>query len=690
MSYIGQAHLRTTLRVRYLTLVVLIGASIVSLMAVSAAAADVTVSDCAQLQTTLTKAKPGEVITLAALCTASNSGAAKGSFTLPAVADLTIQGQSGTTAGFEGTSAKDSALEGTGNGLVLRNLVVENYSLNERSAVTLHPSEGALPKIESDRFIDDVQTDTSGFVARGGALYLFAVNSTCPYTASLSITSSLFHGDQIIDTSTHAPSDQGGAVYAEIICNSASVSAPVDFATLTGNTFTNDGISTPAGGQAFGGGLFLGNSSLGETPVSVTQSEDTFEGDVITSTTPTSVYGGGGEWAPSVDLTSTDDRFVENSLPGPRGASAASEGAGLGVITATCAGTATASAVLNNAVLAANTIGAPSEGGQSEGAGIYTGCFPIQSNGHFHLTLNDSTVAGNQAPGGIAGVDGEDTDQLALANSIVTSPSGQADIGGFRTASGGSLTSSFSNVCVPDTSTVLPGEGNICADPLLVSAETGDVHETSVSPTIDAGSNALVPGGLSIDAFGTTRVLAGHTGCGVSFPAVVDMGAAELQPSQPSCPPPVQKSAPPAPGLTHFVSLKTSSTGAALRLSCSSTDGLGCSGTIFITSDETLQGKKVIAVSARHTTKAPVRLGQASFSLPAGATATIQVRLTSTARALLRRFHSISAFVLANEAGPNNAQFIFLLHGVRFSEPKHKAHKPKKHKPRRPQHSKHR
>ncbi len=172
VGYIGQAHLRTTPRPRYLVLAVLVGMLIASLTAASAAmASDVTVSNCAKLQPILNAAEAGEVITLAALCTASNSGTSKGSFRLPPnkVADITIEGQSGMTAGFEGTGVGHSALEGTGNGLVLRNLVVENYAHNEKSAVTLNPNEGALPVIESDRFIDDVQTNTSGN-PRGGAL----------------------------------------------------------------------------------------------------------------------------------------------------------------------------------------------------------------------------------------------------------------------------------------------------------------------------------------------------------------------------------------------------------------------------------------------------------------------------------------------------------------------------------------
>lgn len=142
-------------------------------------------------------------------------------------------------------------------------------------------------------------------------------------------------------------------------------------------------------------------------------------------------------------------------------------------------------------------------------------------------------------------------------------------------------------------------------------------------------------------------------------------------------PAPVQQQQTPAPGdpvlgLTHFVSLKTSSTGAALRLSCSSSDGQGCSGAIFITSDETLQGKKVIAVgTSNNRTKMSVRIGQGSFSLAAGATATFQIKLNSTGLQLLRHFHTISAWVLANEAMANNSgPVIFLLHEALFESKK--------------------
>jgi len=673
MGYIGQAHLRTTQRPRYLALAVLVGMLIASLLAASAASAsDITVSNCAKLQPILNAAEEGEVITLAALCTKSNSGTAEGVFRLPSnVVDLTIEGQSGMTAGFDGTGVEGGALEGTGNGLVLRHLVVENYSLNEESAVTLYPGEGALPVIESDRFVDDTNS-TSNNSSRGGALHISASNGTCAYTAPLSVTDSLFQGDRIVDTSTEEHNrDLGGAAYAEIHCNSAST--PIDFATLSGNTFAEDAIGTRAGGEAVGGALYLANSSHAEVNVSAEQTDNVFEHDSIASSSPTGAYGGGGEWAPSLELSSTGDRYTGNSLPAPLGATASSQGAGLGVTSATCSEKATPSAALNDAVFAANTIGPASEGGESAGA-VYAACEPPEPHGHFHLSLNDSTVAGNQAPDGISGIDGEDGDQLVLDNSIVTSPAGQAGIGGFRPTSDGSLTSLFSDACAPSTSmrTPLPGAGNICANPLLAGEETGDVQETPSSPTIDAGSNALVPAGLTTDAFGDPRILAGHAGCAQSFPAVVDMGADELTPAAPSCPAPLAPR-PPVPGLTHYISRKVGPTGVALTLSCASTDGLGCSGTIFLTADETLQGKKVIAVGASHRTRASVRLGQASFTLAAGATATFQVKLNSTGLKLLRHFHAISAFVLANEASPTSTPFIFLLDGVRFSEPqKHK------------------
>jgi hypothetical protein len=52
------------------------------------------------------------------------------------------------------------------------------------------------------------------------------------------------------------------------------------------------------------------------------------------------------------------------------------------------------------------------------------------------------------------------------------------------------------------------------------------------------------------------------------------------------------------------------------------------------------------------------------------------VKLNSSGLKLLHHFHAFSAWVLANEAMPSGSQAIFLLHSVRFSEPREK-HKSK-------------
>src|SRR2546423_920982 len=83
---------------------------------------------------------------------------------------------------------------------------------------------------------------------------------------------------------------------------------------------------------------------------------------------------------------------------------------------------------------------------------------------------------------------GEPGDQLTLQNSILNGDSDGGELTGF-TGAGGSVTASYSDLC--NGSSPFAGTGNICANPALASPATGDVHETSSSPTIDAGSNAL-------------------------------------------------------------------------------------------------------------------------------------------------------------------------------------------------------
>ncbi len=426
------------------------------------------------------------------------------------------------------------------------------------------------------------------------------------------------------------------------------------------------------------------------------QAHNTFVGNAVEATELSSdklAAGGGGEWVYGVDVQSTADIFSDNEVTVDEGEPP--EGGGLGVL-----GTSTheehpqlASFTGIDDLFLSNSIAPGGWGGA-----IYTGfqnagCQPVETcTGSTTLVLDDSTVYANEVKAGAGSQGGalwgSPNDSLTVANSIIFGNSPQPEVWGYATGAG-APSFKYSDVCAESGGPLVPaGEGNICANPQL----NANGEETASSPTIDAGSNALVPNGLTTDAFGDPRIFAGHASCSQSYPAIVNMGADELTPSQPSCPAPVALR-PPALGLTHFVSLEYSATGIALRLSCASSDGLGCSGTIFASADETLRGKRVVAVGGSNRTEVPVRIAQASFSLPAGASATFQVKLNQTGLELLHKFHAFSAWVLANEAMVNSNPVIFLLHEARFSEPTHKKHKKhkkkhasKKHASRHPKH----
>jgi hypothetical protein len=635
-------------------------------------------AECSNLQTKITevaketKQGEGDVIVLNGLCDASNLKSSTGVM-LPAGSSFSIEGAPGTASGFDGTGVTGGPLLGNDPSTEAGAMTLSHLTFQHAKGVSALSIRASRVTLSDDSFLENEEqggSEHAAFVDVGRS------PANCPPTTgppAITLTDSTFSRNKLALGNN---AGGGAGAWLEDTCEpSRNV--------LEGNIF--EGNTLEASGTAktvevTGGGLQFVGAKKQPTPVS--QSGNVFDSNGIVATSPAEGnYGGGGEWLQDASLSSVGDRFSRNTIAGTNSEVEPtwSWGAGIGIdnFDLDCSA-ALPESTLEDAVVTGNAIG-PGYTEALGGGGIYVGCA--------HLRVLDSTFTLNTAPAG-AGIEGESNDQLELANSIVAEDSGGNEIAGFNEpAAGGSLIATYSDVCsYAGSSEPLPGAGNICANPLL--ADNGepvsfDVHETASSPTIDAGSNALVPDGLTTDFYGTPRILAGYAGCSQSFPAVVDMGAAELQPAQPSCPAAVQqqtKAAPPAPGLTHFVSLGLSSTGIALRLSCTSTDGQGCSGTIYVTSNETLRGKKVVAVGTSGRAKTPVRIAQASFSLPAGATATFHVKLNSTGLELLRKFHAYSAWVLANEAMPNDSQVIFLLHDARFSESKQKPKKSKKHK----------
>jgi hypothetical protein len=663
--------------------------------AASAGAATIP-AECSNLQSTIDhvvavepKDGEGDVIALNGLCDATNLKSSTG-VTLPAGSNFSIEGKLGTTSGFDGAGIAGPLLSNAtsteAGAMTISHLTFEHAK--DFSALSIRASRVTL---SGDSFLENEEQGASEHAA-------FVEIGPCPPTGTpaITITGSTFSSNKLILGNNKGG---GAGAWLEDACDSRNV---LEGNTFEGNTLEAENTDAAEELEVTGGGLqFVGGKTQ---PASVSQRANVFDSNRIVApeTAALGDYGGGGEWLADASLLSVDDRFSRNDLAGTRvegpDSSAWSWGAGLGLDNRNlaCNGAELTESTLEDAVVVGNAIGSGTKIDLG-GGGIWVSCS--------HLRVLNSTVTLNTAPYG-AGIEGEAYDQLELANSIVAEDSPGEEIAGFAESEGGSLTASFSDVCATaGSSEPLPGAGNICANPLLTdngNPVSFDVHETASSPTIDAGSNALVPSGLTTDFFGMPRILAGRTGCMGSFPAMVDMGAAELQPAVPSCPETAQEQTPatgpatsntgltasapatdptvdkqaPAPGLTHFVSLKLSSTGVSLRLSCSSADGKGCSGAIYVTSNETLQGKKVVAVGASNRTKAPVRIGQASFSMAAGATVTYQVKLNSTGLTLLRHFHAFSAWVLANEVMPSDSQVIFFLHDARFSEPKQK-HKPK-------------
>jgi hypothetical protein len=624
----------------------------------SAASAATVATDCTNFGPTLSAAAGtnGETIVLTGLCTGANAH-----FALPSTAtNLTIEGASSGVNGFDGTGVTNSALSGLNmDGLTLRNLTFENYSLTTNGAVNLLLSgSGALPTIDSDRFINNSLT-TTFFSLQAAGLQILVFGSACPLTpGSLTITNSTFSGNMTTTSDTLASDPTfGGGAGVQFVCTPPNTANLV----VTGNTFSGNSIHT-AGSAAFGAGLYAGNGS--NQQLTAQQSGNVFQGNSIVSTavTPTS-YNGAGEWVGTINLTSTGDEFIGNALPGPSGASASSEGAGFGVVRGSCGGTpaADSTATATNLVAVDNTIGAPSSGGSVEGAGVYAGvvaCGPTQGTGGFHLTLINSTVSGNSGPGGAAGIDGESTDVLTLQNSIVNGDTGagSSEIGGF----GGGITATHSDLC--NGSSPLAGTGNICADPKLAGVASGDVHETSASPTIDAGSNALVPSGVTTDFYGQNRIV-GTTQAG----AIVDIGAAEDQTA--FVPPPS------GPGKVGISGETTIPGGFKVNITCTGAATQSCNGNAIATTTETLQGSKVIAIAAsvkRH--KRVVTVARATYKLTGGQRITLKVKLNRKGKRLLKRFGKLPVIVKITQLNTAGQQAT-ISHKKLTIKPRHKKHR---------------
>ena len=241
----------------------------------------------------------------------------------------------------------------------MRNLTFENFSLTDgssggSSAVTLQLGSGALPVIDHDSFVNNTHTSTS--TPAGAGLDVVGLSSSCPYTGSLTVRNSLFSGNEATTSSNDNAASIGATGAGASIALVCGTSATANLV-ITGNTFSQNSIQT-AGVAAYGAGLYVANADNGQ--LTATQSGNVFEPNSIANTGSVSTtFNGGGEWLASVNLTSSADAYIGNSLPGP-GAGSASEGAGLGVVRSSCgSSTVTTTATATDLVAAGNSIGTP-------------------------------------------------------------------------------------------------------------------------------------------------------------------------------------------------------------------------------------------------------------------------------------------------------------------------------------------
>lgn len=493
-----------------------------------AASAETLSAECATLQAQIKAASEkknhgeGVVVVLKGLCISG--------FTIPASSNFTIEGAAGTTSGFNGTGNPGQLLSGSGIGtLTLANLTFEHATTTNAPPVGLRAKHVTL---RGDSFSENLQEGTT--VGNGGALYVEIEGGVTCSTASgpvaLDITGTTFDANELkVSGGTGVG---GGAAFVVDECTASA-------AVLEGDRFEGNTLEVTASIEAEGGALDVAASATAP-PLQLRQVGNVFDSNRLLAPSGIDSRGGGGEWLQGVSLTSIGDRFSRNSLAGTSGTHHWSWGGGLGIINTGCTEEHPTESTLEDDVVAGNSIGS-GEAADLGGAGIYVGCSPVATVPN-HLTLLDSTVTGNTVPsGGIAGIDGHESDALKIENSIVAADSGGEEIGGFNGA-GGALSAAFSDVC--RGAAALAGEGDICADPKLAddgNPASFDVHETASSPTIDAGSNALVPSTLTSDFYGEPRIRSGRsyipactpgeTAVGpTATPAVVDMGAAEFGP----------------------------------------------------------------------------------------------------------------------------------------------------------------
>jgi hypothetical protein len=469
--------------------------------------------NCANLQTGLNQVEDGDVITVDGMCTGQYTFRV---FPSPGPAESykswTLQG-SGGDDGFDRNSVPGRALTGNDShrvviqGLTFRdsrvtgpaesggaveltgetgaqffnNSFFNNHAPNRGGAIHMSPE---TPPSGFNNLGFSALGNTFGSATEGNSAVIGGAISveTPGVNDQFSLTDNLFTGNSAAWDGGAFDFElaQAGAANVSlgsnrVIDNTAGGSGGGGHL-IVGATFLNvsddlyEGNSieqNPDGpqGDHRGAGLYvLGDDSL------FTLRDSVFRNNTINAVPGGNSYGGGGLAliADGMPVESSYNRFEGNSVAGQPDADFESEGGAVFVSNPAGRWYGFLDAIAGNSV-----------GALGEGGGMYVG-----ASADMLLELGEVTVAHNTVGvgGQGAGLAGGGFDDLIVRNSTIWN---EPNYFGFD-----SLDVTYSDMCQNGRGGPVPGEGNICADPLLVS--TTDVHQTKLSPTIDRGNDAYL------------------------------------------------------------------------------------------------------------------------------------------------------------------------------------------------------
>jgi hypothetical protein len=575
--------------------IAIVMASAFGLVGAQGASAATIPATCATLQTAINNANTGDVIQLTGVCNPSSSNSNftvsnVHSFTLEGAST----NSNGTPAdGFDGARQDAPIIQSSGAvSMTIHNLLFENNNIdaNDGAALDLQGAVTITNDVFKNNtnascdtcrggavFLDNDSSTTNSLTITGSTFMGNAADqggaATVDGNGPISITHNTFKDNSVPFTSNnaaypdggalsvenlHGPSTAavtvsdntfggsgqtdgnlapawGGAVYASL--SGGQGSGPVQTLTLDRNKFVGNAVTGGLSNDELGGAVAFEPQS-GQYGFNVVQSHNLFQDNGVAGTVSTPsgfLAGGGAEWGTATSITSTADTFIDNHVI-RGGSNPAPEGGGVGVIGYVASVHSYEDTPLGSSFTGRDDLFMDNQVTPANGWGgaIYTGVAPgIDCNDTTcppsHLALYDSTLTGNSVNstnGEGAAIWGASHDTLTMDNTIVFGNKGvpgAPEIFGYSNPS-----YSFDDACTTSGGTTpLAGSGNICSDPKLTSSGA----ETSNSPTIDQGSNALVPSGLTTDIAGRKRITEGKPS---TCRAIVDMGAFESKAVKPA------------------------------------------------------------------------------------------------------------------------------------------------------------